>query len=106
MGSIGDLEARVGETVTDIHPHRIDHLTVTCDNCGGIARRIPDVFDCWFESGSMPYAQGHYPFEGKEKFEGNFPADFIAEGLDQTRGWFYTFLCCRRPYLTSHHFRM
>jgi len=55
-------------------------------------RRIPEVFDCWFESGSMPYAQVHYPFENKEKFENGFPADFIAEGLDQTRGWFYTLL--------------
>ena len=53
-------------------------------------RRIPEVFDCWFESGSMPYAQHHYPFENKERVEENLPADFIAEGLDQTRGWFYT----------------
>ena len=55
-----------------------------------IFRRIPEVFDCWFESGSMPYAQNHYPFENQELFERNFPADFIGEGLDQTRGWFYT----------------
>ena len=55
-------------------------------------RRIPEVFDCWFESGSMPYAQSHYPFENKKEFEDAFPADFIAEGTDQTRGWFYTLL--------------
>lgn len=92
LGSIADLESRVGAEVKDIHPHRIDHLTFACDRCGGTSRRIVDVFDCWFESGSMPYAQSHYPFEGKDKFESNFPADFIAEGLDQTRGWFYTLL--------------
>lgn len=53
-------------------------------------RRVPEVFDCWFESGSMPYGQNHYPFEKRREFEDNFPADFIAEGIDQTRGWFYT----------------
>jgi isoleucyl-tRNA synthetase len=57
---------------------------------GKVYRRTPEVLDCWFESGAMPYAQMHYPFENKERFEQNFPADFIAEGLDQTRGWFYT----------------
>ena len=57
---------------------------------GKTYRRVPEVLDCWFESGSMPYAQEHYPFENKERFEANFPADFICEGLDQTRGWFYT----------------
>lgn len=90
--SIAELSEKSGEPVTDIHPHRIDHLTVTCPACGGQAQRISDVFDCWFESGSMPYAQGHYPFENKDAFEDNFPARFIAEGLDQTRGWFYTLL--------------
>jgi isoleucyl-tRNA synthetase len=92
LGSIAELESRVGVDVSDIHSHRIDHLTFPCDECGGTARRVADVFDCWFESGAMPYAQGHYPFEGKDKFEDNFPAHFIAEGLDQTRGWFYTLL--------------
>ncbi len=92
FGSIEALSAAAGETITDLHPHKIDHLTVPCASCGGDARRIPDVFDCWFESGSMPYAQDHYPFEGKDTFEDNFPAQFIAEGLDQTRGWFYTLL--------------
>src|SRR3989344_4868935 len=61
-----------------------------CTKCGGEATRIEEVLDCWFESGSMPYAQDHYPFENQKEWEDNFPADFIAEGLDQTRGWFYT----------------
>ncbi|MFN3197587.1 MAG: isoleucine--tRNA ligase [Bradymonadia bacterium] len=92
IGSIDDLQKASGAEIDDIHPHKIDHLTVPCSACGGEAQRISDVFDCWFESGSMPYAQGHYPFEGAEQFEANFPAEFIAEGLDQTRGWFYTLL--------------
>ncbi|MCL5411846.1 MAG: isoleucine--tRNA ligase [Patescibacteria group bacterium] len=73
----------------DLHRPYIDELRLKC-SCGGESKRIPEVLDCWFESGSMPYAQDHYPFEGKEEFEKNFPANFIAEGLDQTRGWFYT----------------
>ncbi len=92
VGSIEELEKLVGEPVNDLHPHRIDHLTFQCQNCGGAKRRIADVFDCWFESGCMPYAQQHYPFENEAVFEANFPAQFIAEGLDQTRGWFYTLL--------------
>ena len=78
--------------MTDLHRHFIDHLEVPSPSGGEPLKRVPDVFDCWFESGSMPYAQQHYPFENKERFEGNFPADFIAEGLDQTRGWFYTLM--------------
>ncbi|MCB9549892.1 MAG: isoleucine--tRNA ligase [Myxococcales bacterium] len=92
IGSIAELEAATGAEVTDLHPHRIDHLTIACADCDGQARRIPDVFDCWFESGSMPYAQRHHPFEGADTFAADFPARFIAEGLDQTRGWFYTLL--------------
>ncbi|MEE2644148.1 MAG: isoleucine--tRNA ligase [Myxococcota bacterium] len=92
VGSIETLEALTGSKVDDLHPHKIDHLTMSCDACGGEMRRISEVFDCWFESGSMPYAQAHYPFEAKEAFEAAFPAQFIAEGLDQTRGWFYTLL--------------
>lgn len=68
--------------------HSIDHLTIPSKQGKGVLRRIEEVFDCWFESGSMPYAQKHYPFENKEMFEQTFPADFIAEGLDQTRGWY------------------
>ncbi len=75
----------------DVHRPYIDELPVVCD-CGGAMKRVEYVFDCWFESGSMPYAQFHYPFENKELFEKNFPANFIAEGVDQTRGWFYSLL--------------
>ncbi len=75
----------------DLHRPNIDQITIQC-SCGKSMCRIPDVFDCWVESGAMPFAQFHYPFENKELFEKNFPADFIAEGLDQTRGWFYTML--------------
>lgn len=88
IGSIAELEAATGAKITDLHRHYIDELTFTRN--GKLFRRIPEVFDCWFESGSMPYAQNHYPFENKELFEQGFPADFIGEGLDQTRGWFYT----------------
>ncbi|VAW14459.1 Isoleucyl-tRNA synthetase, partial [hydrothermal vent metagenome] len=75
----------------DLHRPYIDEIMFTCA-CGGVMKRIPDVFDCWVESGSMPFAQFHYPFENKDEFKNNFPADFIAEGIDQTRGWFYTSL--------------
>lgn len=88
MGSIEELEKLTGSKVSDLHRHFIDDLTFQKN--GKTFRRIPEVFDCWFESGSMPYAQNHYPFENRELFDKNFPADFIAEGLDQTRGWFYT----------------
>jgi isoleucyl-tRNA synthetase len=90
IGSIQELEELSGQKVTDLHKHFVDDITF--ENKGETFRRIPEVLDCWFESGSMPYAQQHYPFENKEKFEGNFPAEFIAEGLDQTRGWFYTLM--------------
>eukprot|EP01130_Rhizamoeba_saxonica_P015055 TRINITY_DN667_c0_g2_i1.p1 TRINITY_DN667_c0_g2~~TRINITY_DN667_c0_g2_i1.p1 ORF type:complete len:1069 (+),score=302.23 TRINITY_DN667_c0_g2_i1:19-3225(+) len=93
IGSVAELEELTGEKVTDLHRHNIDHLTIPSKEGRGELKRVPEVFDCWFESGSMPYAQQHYPFENKEEFEQNlFPADFIAEGLDQTRGWFYTLL--------------
>lgn len=72
----------------DLHKHFVDQIKISKD--GKVYTRIPEVLDCWFESGSMPYAQKHYPFENKERFEKTFPADFICEGLDQTRGWFYT----------------
>jgi len=75
----------------DFHRPYIDEAEFLC-RCGGIMKRIDDVFDCWFESGAMPYAQAHYPFENKKEFGKNFPAEFIAEGIDQTRGWFYTLL--------------
>lgn len=88
ISSVEELEQRTGKKIPDLHRHYIDDLTFT-EN-GKLFRRIPEVFDCWFESGSMPYAQNHFPFENKEETLHAFPADFIAEGLDQTRGWFYT----------------
>ena len=88
IGSIAELERLTGETIKDLHRHHIDRLEFIKD--GQKYTRIPEVFDCWFESGSMPYAQNHYPFENRSETENAFPADFIAEGLDQTRGWFYT----------------
>lgn len=90
FGSVSDLETRSGQKVEDLHIDHVDQLTWKCAHCQGTMRRIPEVLDCWFESGSMPYAQNHYPFENAERFKQKFPADFIAEGLDQTRGWFYT----------------
>lgn len=88
IGSVAELETLTGKKISDLHRHHIDDLTFVKE--GQTFRRIPEVFDCWFESGSMPYAQNHYPFEHKKAFEAGFPADFIAEGIDQTRGWFYT----------------
>lgn len=70
-----------------LYLHSIDDLTIPSRRGKGVLRRITEVFDCWFESGSMPYAQVHYPFENRKEFEDSFPADFIAEGIDQTRGW-------------------
>ncbi|MBP9695053.1 MAG: isoleucine--tRNA ligase [Candidatus Magasanikbacteria bacterium] len=90
VGSVEELEKLSGQKVTDLHKHLIDPITFPCTKCGGVMKRIPDVLDCWFESGSMPYGEVHYPFENKAKFEAGFPARFIAEGQDQTRGWFYT----------------
>jgi len=93
IGSVGELEELSGvKGITDLHSDKIDHITIPSQEGKGILKRIPEVFDCWFESGSMPYAQIHYPFENKELFESTFPANFISEGIDQTRGWFYTLL--------------
>jgi isoleucyl-tRNA synthetase len=88
IGSLEELESLSGQTVTDLHKHIVDEIVIKKD--GKEYHRIPEVLDCWFESGSMPYAQLHYPFENEEKFDAGFPAEFIAEGQDQTRGWFYT----------------
>ena len=89
VGSVAELEALSGQKITDLHKHIIDKVVIQKD--GHTYHRTPEVLDCWFESGSMPYAQQHFPFSGKE-LDTFFPADFIAEGLDQTRGWFYTLL--------------
>lgn len=89
VGSRDELKKLSGVYPEDLHKHYVDDITIPC-SCGSTMHRIPEVLDCWFESGAMPYAQNHYPFENKEYFESHFPADFISEGLDQTRGWFYT----------------
>jgi len=93
IGSFAELAARAGALDDDFDPHRpmIDEVTWTCA-CGGVMRRTPAVVDVWFDSGAMPYAQWHYPFENEDEFERHYPADFICEGLDQTRGWFYSLL--------------
>lgn len=92
VGSIKELEELTGVKIKDLHRENVDSLTIPSKTGKGVLKRVPEVFDCWFESGSMPYAQLHYPFENKKEFEDSFPADFIAEGIDQTRGWFYTLL--------------
>ena len=90
VGSLEELEKlKIEGETEDLHKPYIDNVYLKCE-CGGKMKRTPEVFDCWFESGSMPYASWHYPFENKELVEKTFPANFIAEGLDQTRGWFYT----------------
>lgn len=88
FGSAGELEEASGKKIDDLHKHIVDEVTVPCA-CGGVMRRVPDVLDTWFDSGSMPYGERHYPFDGKERFDAVFPAQFIAEGIDQTRAWFY-----------------
>ncbi len=90
VGSVKELEDYCGQKITDLHREFVDDITFTIAGEAGNYQRIPEVLDCWFESGSMPYAQIHYPFENQDVFNAGFPAEFIAEGLDQTRGWFYT----------------
>lgn len=94
IGSIEELKEKgqnVPESI-DLHKPFVDDITLKCEKCNGEMHRVPEVIDCWFDSGSMPYAQFHYPFKNKEIFEKNYPADFICEGIDQTRGWFYSLL--------------
>ncbi len=90
LGSIDELEEHSGQRPDDLHKHVLDPITWSCPDDDGTMTRVPEVLDCWFESGSMPYAQLHYPFENAERFEATYPAEFISESLDQTRGWFYT----------------
>ena len=94
IGSIEELKSMSDNCPDDIELHRpyIDAVTIKCPECGKEMHRVPEVIDCWFDSGSMPFAQHHYPFENKELFEKQFPADFISEAVDQTRGWFYSLL--------------
>lgn len=94
IGSIAELKSMSDNCPEDIELHRpyIDAVTIKCPECGGEMKRVPEVIDCWFDSGSMPFAQWHYPFENKEIFDERYPADFISEAVDQTRGWFYSLL--------------
>ena len=94
VGSIAELKEMGEDVPEDIELHKpfIDNVFLKCEKCGGRMKRVSEVIDCWFDSGAMPFAQWHYPFENKEKFEQNYPADFISEAIDQTRGWFYTLI--------------
>ena len=94
IGSIEELKSMSDNCPDNIELHRpfIDAVTIKCPKCGGEMHRVPEVIDCWFDSGSMPFAQWHYPFENAEMFESQFPANFISEGVDQTRGWFYSLM--------------
>lgn len=94
IGSIEELKSMSDNCPENIELHRpfIDDVTITCPTCGKQMKRVPEVIDCWFDSGSMPFAQWHYPFENQDIFKENFPADFISEAVDQTRGWFYSLL--------------
>ena len=94
IGSIEELKSMSKNCPDDIELHRpyIDAVTITCPDCGGEMKRVPEVIDCWFDSGAMPFAQWHDPFENQDIFEDNFPADFISEAVDQTRGWFYSLM--------------
>ncbi len=94
IGSIDELKSMSDNCPDNIELHRpyVDEVTIKCEKCGGQMHRVPEVIDCWFDSGAMPFAQHHYPFENKELFDAQFPADFISEAVDQTRGWFYSLL--------------
>ena len=94
IGSIEELKSMSDDCPDDIELHKpyVDNVHIKCPECGGKMTRVPEVIDCWFDSGSMPFAQYHYPFENKEYFESHYPCDFISEALDQTRGWFYSLL--------------
>ncbi len=103
--SIADLEAASGQKVTNLHKPEIDEITIKCHKCHQTVHRVPEVLDCWFESGSMPYAQFHYPFKNKNVFEKSFPADYIIEYIGQTRGWFYTLHVLSNALFTSESFK-
>ncbi len=92
LKELGSIDGQSVPDDIELHRPYIDAVTLTCPDCGGVMRRTPEVIDCWYDSGSMPFAQWHYPFENKEIFEANFPANFISEAIDQTRGWFYTLM--------------
>jgi len=107
VGSIEEL-CRVGRNVPErleLHKPGIDEIKLVCERCGGDMTRTPEVIDCWYDAGSMPFAQWHYPFENKEIFERHYPADFISEAIDQTRGWFYTLLAISTLLFDEQAFR-
>ena len=107
IGSIAELKSMSDNCPDDIELHRpfIDAVTIKCPECGKEMHRVPEVIDCWFDSGSMPFAQHHYPFENKELFEQQFPADFISEAVDQTRGWFYSLMAISTLLFNQSPFR-
>ncbi len=105
IGSRAELTAYTGREIDDLHRENVDPLTFTVAGEPGVYQRIDEVLDCWFESGAMPYAQLHYPFENEALFKKGFPAEFIAEGLDQTRGWFYTLIVLGTALFDSHPFK-
>jgi len=105
VGSIKELENLSGQKVSDLHRPYIDEIYIPCKKCGRKAKRVPEVLDCWVESGSMPYAERHYPFENKIEFEKSFPADFIAEYVAQTRAWFYVMHVISNALFNSHSFK-
>ena len=104
-GSIADLRERGGEVPDDLHRPYIDEVMLRCEACGGRMRRVEETIDAWYDSGSMPFAQWHYPFEGEQDFRERFPADFISEGIDQTRGWFYSLLAVSTLLFDSTSYR-
>jgi isoleucyl-tRNA synthetase len=103
--SVNDLETRAGRPVPDLHRPYIDAVRFPCDRCGATMARVPEVLDCWFESGAMPFAQVHYPFEQQSAFAATFPADFIVEYVAQTRGWFYTLHVLAAALFDTHAFK-
>ncbi|HEX2129630.1 MAG TPA: isoleucine--tRNA ligase [Solirubrobacterales bacterium] len=104
-GSVAELRERGGTVPDDLHRPYIDDVVLDCADCGGQMRRVPEVIDTWYDSGSMPFAQFHYPFEGEELFSERFPADYISEGQDQTRGWFYSQLAISTLLFDQSDFR-
>ncbi len=92
MGSVQELSDKTGKDLTGLDLHRpyVDEVEYACPECGKTMHRVPELIDVWFDSGSMPVAQWHYPFENEQEFKEHFPADYICEAVDQTRGWFYS----------------
>ena len=105
VGSIKEIEKLSGEKVTDLHRSGVDHLIFKCEKCKGVMKRIPEVLDCWVESGSMPYGERHYPFKNKKEFEHSFPADYIIEYVAHVRAWFYVMHVVSNALMGSHCFK-